>query len=85
MTTRTCRDCGEEIDSFHRRCPACGRGSIRSSFPLAWAPSRLRAGFGCLLALLLLAALVWKAFNLPGRNPPPQVVPIGPGSVWLAR
>jgi hypothetical protein len=88
MVTRTCRDCGEEIDSFHHRCPSCGGGVIRSSFPLAWAPSRIRGGFGCLLtvlALLLLAGLIWNVINLPSRNPPPQVVPISPMSVWLAR
>jgi hypothetical protein len=84
MAARTCRECGEEIHP-HRRCPGCGGGPIRSSFPERWTPGgqgRVRTGIGCLIALLVLVvlvALVWKALTWPGGDGTTPVVPINPG------
>lgn len=83
MATVLCTRCGGKIPLTARSCPHCGARPHRTGTPQAWLPSprrRFATLAGVVIALLIVAALVW-ALLVSRRSPleePPPVVPTEP-------
>ncbi|MEW5931212.1 MAG: hypothetical protein AB1941_27425 [Gemmatimonadota bacterium] len=58
-----CQNCGEKIDPSQASCPLCGAQRPHAAAPEVWRPPASRRAAlvaGILLALLIVAALVWR-------------------------
>ena len=63
MPSIACQNCGAEIDPDRDTCPACGARRPRAGGPEPWKPPAARRTAllaGIVIALLILAALVWR-------------------------
>ena len=82
MPAIVCERCGAEIPPGARSCPACGTSRTRRASPQVWAPPggrRVAFVIGVLIALLILAMLVWRVADSRRRplDPAGPVVPVG--------
>lgn len=58
-----CQNCGEKIDPSQASCPLCGAQRPHAGSPEVWRPPPARRAAlvaGILIALLIVAALVWR-------------------------
>ena len=63
MPSITCQNCGAEIEPARTSCPLCGAQRPHANAPEVWRPPPARRAAliaGLLIALLILAALVWR-------------------------
>lgn len=63
MPPIVCQNCGSEIEPSRDSCPLCGAQRHHTGSPEVWRPPAARRAAliaGILIALLILATLVWR-------------------------
>ncbi len=63
MPPIVCQNCGSEIEPSGDTCPVCGAQRHHTQSPAVWQPPAARRSAliaGILIALLIVAALVWR-------------------------
>lgn len=63
MPPIVCQNCGSEIEPSRASCPLCGAQRHHTQSPEVWKPPAARRGAlvaGIVIALLIIAALVWR-------------------------
>jgi uncharacterized paraquat-inducible protein A len=85
MPPIVCQNCGSEIEPSRTSCPRCGAQRHHTKSPEVWRPPAARRAAmlaGIFIALLIVAALVWRIADsrrstLEDSGP---ILPMGGGS-----
>ena len=80
-----CHNCGSQIEPSSTSCPLCGAQRHHAQSPEVWRPPparRFALVAGILIALLILAALVWRIADSrrSTQESSAPIMPMGGGS-----